>query len=412
MTFGLILLGLPLLWTTLSLAALASQRRTQSASRVEVTGDPVSVANRPQSVSVLKPLAGFDPGLRENLMSFFELEGNYELLFGWEGDAPELEALLTELEAAYPHVPVVRIKHGESTAKASPMHPACISKNRKQTSGKGASNPKIRNLLAMLPAAKHPWLLVSDSNVRAEPDYLVRSTNLAAKHNAKLVTHTFVAEGEQSLAAVLEAVQLNGFTALGVAVPMLLGDAAVIGKSMFLERTALEQVDGFERVAHVLAEDFLLGKMFEHAGYKVIVSDQLLRCHLGKVSFEHVWRRHQRWASMRYRLRPLAFALEPMTSGLFVSFLASLCDPKHALGYCMIGANISLARDLGAWLILRGLGRAWIPFVAMMPKELLMGSAWLFAPWLKKIVWRGNRLRLGAGSFLFQESKRGQRLGR
>jgi ceramide glucosyltransferase len=405
MNIGTFLLGLPLLWTTLSLAALALQRRRKG----RVDGAPVvSVKNRVHRVSVLKPLAGFDPGIRENLTSFFELEGNYELLFGWEGDAPELEALLTELEVAYPHVPVVRINHGASTA-TDQVHPSCIHQNAQQrsdrSSTRGASNPKIRNLLAMLPAAKHPWLLVSDSNVRAERDYLVRAERLAAEHNAQLVTHTFVAEGEQSPAAVLEAVQLNGFTALGVAVPMLLGDAAVIGKSMFLERAALEQVGGFERVAHVLAEDFILGKMFEHAGYKVIVSDQVLHCHLGKASFGHVWRRHQRWASMRYRLRPLAFALEPMTSGLFVSIFASLCEPKRTLGYCVLGAAICLTRDLGAWLILRGLNRMWIPCVAMLPKELLMGSAWLLAPWLNKITWRGNRLRIGAGSFLFHEGE-------
>ena len=61
----------------------------------------------------------------------------------------------------------------------------------------------------------------------------------------------------------------NGFCAAGVTLPTSFGDAAVVGKSMLFSREAFERLGGFARVADLLAEDFVIGKMFQHGGYRV-----------------------------------------------------------------------------------------------------------------------------------------------
>jgi ceramide glucosyltransferase len=336
-------------------------------------------ATRPPPVSVLKPLSGADEGLYANLKSFFEQDHpDYELLFGVTNAADPALDVVAQLEREFPHVESKVVVH----------------------SGSAALNPKVRNLLGIQPHARHDLLLISDSNVRAPVHYVRELASLHATEHAGIVTNLFAGRGEQTLGAALENVQLNGFCAAGSALPTLNGDAAIIGKSTLFSHSALDRLGGLERLSCVLAEDFILGKMFEHAGERIVIAPTVLDNPNRRLTLRAAFARHLRWSMLRWRLRPVAALLEPITSPLLMlPFAWSSFGPLAALWFALL----LTIRDLGGWVLLRGWGRAWIPILLGPVRELAAPVAWLVGALKRHVNWRGQRLRLSAGTLLYAE---------
>jgi len=330
-------------------------------------------------VSVLKPLNGADEDLAANLRSFFEQDQReLELVFGvTDAEDPALR-VVAELQREFPNVLCRVVVHA----------------------GGNALNPKVRNLLGMLPHASHDLLLISDSNVRAPRHYVRELAQLHATRGVGIVTNLFAGTRERTLGAALENVQLNGFCAAGAALPTLSGDAAVIGKSTLFSRRALDRLGGLSRLSCVLAEDFILGKMFERAGERVLIAPTVLENPNRELSLRAAFARHLRWSMLRWRLRPLAAALEPLTSPLLMLPFAWLLLGPFAWLWL---ATLLAVRDLGGWVLLRGWGRAWIPLLLGPVRELAAPCAWLLGTFKRHVTWRGQRLRLSSGTLLYAE---------
>ena len=205
------------------------------------------------------------------------------------------------------------------------------------------------------------------------------------------------------MGAALENVQLNGFCAAGSALPTLSGDAAIIGKSTLFSRAALERLGGLARLSCVLAEDFILGKMFERAGQPIVVAPTVLQSPNRALSLGAAFARHLRWAMLRWRLRPAAALLEPLTSPLLMlPFAWSLFGAASLVWFAVLLA----LRDLGGWVTLRGWGRAWLPVLLGPVRELAAPCAWLLGAFKRHVTWRGQRLRLSSGTLLYAEPER------
>jgi ceramide glucosyltransferase len=348
----------------------------QRATRARAT----TTSTAPAPVSVLKPLNGADEGLTENLRGFFEQDHpELELVFGVTSPSDPALAVVARLRAEFPRMACRVVIHD----------------------GSAALNPKVRNLLGMLPYATHDLLLISDSNVRAPKHYVSELARLHASAGVGIVTNLFAGSDEQTLGAALENVQLNGFCAAGSALPTLSGDAAVIGKSTLFSRATLDSLGGLSRLSCVLAEDFILGKMFENAGLRVVIAPTVLENPNRKLSLRATFARHLRWSMLRWRLRPLAALLEPLTSPLLMlPFAWQLLGSKALLWLALV----LTIRDLGGWVLLRGWRRAWIPVLLGPVRELAAPLAWLVGAFKRHVTWRGQRLRLSSGTLLYAES--------
>ena len=362
-------------WTTFGLLAISSHHKKHVA----------SPNHAHPGVTVLKPLCGIDPSLYNNLETFFVQDySHYEIVFGIEGAQPALVALVESLRLRYPNVPTKVVIH----------------------QGTSGLNPKVRNIRQMVAQAAHDLLLISDSNISAPTDYVQDAvdTFLDDEPHTGIVTNLFVGYGESTLGSALENVQLNGFCVAGAALPTLLGDACVVGKSMLFSRHTLDQIGGFEKVSDVLAEDFVMGKMFQHAGYKVRLAHVVLRNVTQRLSLKSFFDRHVRWAMLRIRLRPVGYMLEPLTSPLFMLPFAWHLMGRDAL---LVAIILWQMRDVGQWLILRGPHASVLPIVLAPMRDAISLVVWAFAPFKKHVVWRGTRVRLGAGTLLFHEVERG-----
>src|SRR4051812_30440314 len=175
-------------------------------------------------VTIYKPLKGEDEGLETNLRSFFNL------------DYPTFQLLFCVADADDPAVPVVRRLLAEF-----PRHDAQLIVG----SPNFGLNPKVASLAAMERYRKHDTILISDSNVRVRPSYLLETACYLAEPGVGLVTNIFAGVGEVQTGAVLENLQLNGYIAGGIAVAALLRVTCVVGKSMLMPVRVLEAIGGF-----------------------------------------------------------------------------------------------------------------------------------------------------------------------
>ncbi|HWA73883.1 MAG TPA: glycosyltransferase [Polyangiaceae bacterium] len=359
------------IWTLAGLVAVArATRRT-----------PVLSPN-PPAVSVLKPLCGADAELERNLESFFRQDQpEFELIFGLvDANDPAL-AVVERVRARYPHVPCQVVVHA----------------------GAGALNPKVNNLVGLLPRAAHDLVLVSDSNVRAPRHYVRELASLYEREGSGLITNLFAGARENSCGSALESVELAGFVAAGVALPTLLGDPLLVGKSALFSRQRLHSLGGLERLSDVLAEDFVLGKTFAHAGERLIIAPTVLQNVNRGLSLRAALARKLRWSMLRFRLRPTPAALEPLTNPLALLPLAWLVLGPWALVWA---ASIALLRDAGGWWLLRGPKRLWLPVLCALPRDFCALVIWAIAPLKHHVSWRGSRYRLGAGTLLYVEPAR------
>src|SRR5204863_4203424 len=139
-----------------------------------------------------------------------------------------------------------------------------------------------------------------------------------------LVTNVVVGEGS-GLGALLETLHLNSFVAAATSLARVAGGrACVIGKSMLLRRSDLDRLGGLREVRNVLAEDFVIGRLYELAGYRVALSPCLVRCVNDGWTVERFLNRHVRWAQMRRRISPFAYLAELLLNPILWIALATL----------------------------------------------------------------------------------------
>jgi ceramide glucosyltransferase len=341
-----------------------------------------AIAGDAPPITVLKPLCGTDPSLETNLESFFSQDyPDYEILFGVDSAADPATQVADRVIARHPEraarLVVHDVKHG--------------------------TNPKVRNLRGMIDHAAHDLVVVSDSNIRVPPRYL---KDLAGEYGrgsrrAGLVTNLVRGEGADGVGGTLESIQLVGFCAAGIAGPSLVGEALVMGKSMLFSRRVLGELGGLECLSNVFAEDYVMGKMFQHAGYPVRVAPTVIDNVISGVTVRSFVQRQVRWSMLRCRLRPLAYVFEPVTSPLCMLPFAWVLLGPWALGWA---AALLLVRDGLQWLTVSGRRGAVAAFALSPLREALALWAWVTAPFHRHIDWRGHRVRLSSGTLAYEQS--------
>jgi ceramide glucosyltransferase len=340
--------------------------------------DPVP--RRTPLVSVLKPLCGVDDDLARNLASFAAQEyPRYEVLLG----------VRSRDDAAYPHAL-------EAAARWPGRFRVVVQR------GEPGVNPKVNQLVTLARAARGEVLVVSDSNVRVAPGYLSGIAGLLEDPGVGLVTHVIAGVGEERLGSLLDNLHIACAIAPGVvAAKRLAGRDIVVGKSMALRRCDLAALGGFEAVKDVLAEDYVLGvSVPSRLGKRVAIAHQPVEGVSARRTVGGFVARYARWAVLhRQAAGPVLYAAEVLLNPILVAGLALAAAPgRTALAAFAAACGLKALADELAARSLRPNGFRLLQLLAVPLKDLLIGAAWAYGLVRREVTWRGNRLRVLAGT--------------
>ena len=354
---------------TLASAALAAIRLRPRA------GGLLAEAAAPP-VSIVRPVCGLERFSEATLGSVFRLgHPDYEVIFCVASSADPALPLLRRLMEAHPAVPS-RLLVGDDRV---------------------SENPKLNNCLKGWEAARHPWVILADSNVLMPRDYVARL--LAAwRSDTGLVCSTPAGTRPEGIWAEVECAFLNTLQARWQYAAEALGLGFAQGKSRLWYRPFLDARGGLRALGAEIAEDAAATKLVRAAGLRVHLVDRPFPQPLGRRSPGEVWRRQFRWARLRRVTFPLFFAPELLSGALVPAGLAAWAGPL--IGLPPLAAALSL---LAAWygaeaLLARRLGwpLSWRTPLAFLIRDLLVPTLWCAAFMARRVVWRGNAMRIDA----------------
>jgi ceramide glucosyltransferase len=333
-------------------------------------------------ISVLKPLCGVDDRLEQNLATFAWLDHrDYEVVLGVQSTADAAWPVALAAVRKWPHRFRVVVQRGEP-----------------------GYNPKVNQLIGLARAARHDVLVVSDSNVCVDADYLSGIAEALRDPEVGLVTHPVAGVGERRLGSLFDNLHLVGAVAPGmVASKLLAGQDVVVGKSMALRRADLEALGGFEAVKDVLAEDWVIGRWIRRRlGKRVVVARAPVANVNERRRVSDFYGRYARWSVMQRKAVGLPIYLAQL--GLHpvpLALLALLARPsgEALLAFLAVGAFKAAVDGVSGRVLRRR------PFdladLALVPlKDLVFGAAWLHGLLRDDVVWRGHRLRVLRGTRL------------
>jgi ceramide glucosyltransferase len=374
---GVGLLGLvsSSVYTALALVAVRRFTRRQATS-----------ADFEPPVSLLKPLHGAEPDLEAHLATFFKQPYPlYEILFcARQADDAGLIAA-RKVAAQFPHVPVQFLCSGQPTVP----------------------NAKILSLQKMAEAAKYDLLIISDSDVRVDANYVRDVVAPFADSNVGAVTCLYRGVAAQGgLWSRIEAAAMSVEMSAGVLVAdMLEGMKFALGPTMAIRRSCLDEIGGFLPMGDYCADDFLLGNWVAERGHTVVLSHHVIDHIVLHANFWPSMQHQARWMKSTRFSRPKGHLGTALTFSVPFGLLAALAlwglRPQHWL---MLAAGALLwsigTRMLLAFAVSHNVVReksAWQSILLYPVRDLLGMLFWAASYCSRKVLWRNEIYLLETG---------------
>lgn len=328
------------------------------------------------AVSILKPVKGLDYQAYENFASFCRQDyPQYEILFGVaDADDPAVP-VIQRLQQDFPNQQIQLIV--------------------KEAFG---TNRKASLLHHLAGAARYDILVVSDSDMRATPDYLERVVAPLADAGVGLVTCLYKAGAPLNLTAGLETLHMGvTFLPSVMVARKVLNMRFALGATLAVRRRDLDAVGGFAAIANYLADDYQLGARIAALGRRVFLSDYVITCCLGATSFLEQWEREVRWMRCSRVSRPLEYPGLLLTFCTPLSLILAVISRFDAVSLRFLMVSLVL-RWVMAWLVsLRTENvemRRWLHWLPV--RDLLSALTWCAAGVGRRVHWRGETFILQA----------------
>ncbi|MCI0524206.1 MAG: bacteriohopanetetrol glucosamine biosynthesis glycosyltransferase HpnI [Acidobacteria bacterium] len=338
--------------------------------------------------TIFKPVRGVDAEAYENFASFCRQ------------DYPECQVIFGVREENDPVVPIIRKLIEDLPERDIKL---VISPNEI------GHNPKVSNLQNMYAKAKHDVLLIADSDIRVEPDYLRRVVAPMQQPHIGMVTCLYRGTQPTTLAGLLENIGISStFGPEVCSARALEGVAFALGSTIVMRREQLERIGGFPAVANYLADDFLLGNYAARAGFEVALSDCVVEHVTGTVTMSEMLKRQLRWGHSMRSSRPWGYRGLILTYGAATSLMALFAWNFSSFARWLFAATM-LVRFLPAFVVgVWGLkDRALARYFWLAPiRDLITFGVWVASFFGDEVEWRGTRFRVLPGGKLAPSGKR------
>jgi ceramide glucosyltransferase len=336
----------------------------------------------PPAVTLLKPLHGAEPDLAENLASFCKQDypAPIQLVIGVQSQSDAAVRIAEDLKIGRPEIDI--------TLVIDPRQ--------------GGSNPKVANLLNMMPHAKHHVLVLSDSDIGVEPDYL-RVVIATLQQGAGAVSCCYVGKPLTNVWSRLSAMGIDYQflpsvlfgTAVGLAAPCL-------GSTIAIDKSTLAEIGGFEAFRDVLADDYEIGRAVRARGHHVAFAPILVSHTCTEEGARALIRHELRWARTIRTVEPLGYAGSGLTHAV----------PLALIGAGLTGFSLPAVLALAAVLVARllhkqQLDRAFdlvrFPLWLLPVRDVLSFAVFVSSYFTRRVDWRGLPYRVDAEGALTHE---------
>jgi ceramide glucosyltransferase len=323
-------------------------------------------------VTILKPLCGAEPALYEHLRSFCEQKyPHWQIVFG-------------VLDAHDPALDAVRRLRGEF-----PRLDLEIAIN----SAQHGTSSKVSNLVNMMALARHDYLVISDSDIHVQSDYLERVIAPLQDEGVGIVTCLYRGRPRAGLWSLLGSMFVNEWFAPSVRVAALIGSRAfAFGATIALRRSTLRQIGGFEAIADQLPDDYRLGERTRRLGLRTVLSDVEVETAVDEAGGGDLVRHQLRWLRTIRTVQPLGFTLAVITFSLPVVVLGSLLAGGGAATLAMVAITAT------ARLMINSAPRSARPLLAQLwlvaLNDLLGFLLWCWSFTTRRVHWRDTRYHI------------------
>src|SRR6266705_1568039 len=329
-------------------------------------------------VSNLKPVRGLDPEAYENFASYCRQDyPDYELIFcvGDENDAsvPVLQKLMRDFPQRQ-----IRILYG---------------------SGRNAINDKVAKLVRMVNEARNEVLVINDSDVRVEPDYL--RTVVAPLRDSKVggVTCLYVSTQDKKTAQHLQSIGMISDFYPGILVARKLdGIKFALGQTIVTTRSRLAGFGGYEAIENRPADDLLVGRLIAEQGFEVQLLPYAVKTVPDCDSPKDLFIKRLRWMTVMRHMRPWGHLGLAFTQGLPWCLAVALTHPA-SIGLAYVGAYLGF-RVLITWLVgVWGLHQTglWKKMPLIIVWDATAFVIWLLTFGRNSIRWRNVDYRIHEG---------------
>jgi ceramide glucosyltransferase len=336
-------------------------------------------------VTILKPLHLSEPGLSDNLESFFaqDYPGEVQIVFGVHDEQDPAVGVVRALQARYPHLDTAIVADGALYG----------------------FNAKVSNLINMLPAAKHEMLVLSDSDIIVSRRWLRHVADALARPGVGLVTCLYTGEvvrGDRGLWSTLAAMgssyeflpNVMLATTLGLAEPCM-------GSTIALTRTVLEEIGGFGAYTDYLADDYEIGRAVRAKGYAVAIPAIGVGHTASEPSLREMFRHELRWTRTIRLLDSLGHLGSVVTFGFPIALLAAVFLGFNGTSLAVILVTLA-ARLFLKWRIDGIFGTHAGPFWLLPLRDLLSFAVFVMSRFGETVYWRGSRYSIETSGALSQ----------
>ena len=330
--------------------------------------------------SILKPVRGLDSGAYENFASYCRLNyPQYELIFAVGDPNDPVIPVIEELQRVFPGRQIRFVTGIERLGE----------------------NNKVNNLCRLVKEARYDLLVMTDSDVRVEPDYLREVAAPFADPKVGAVTAFARCAGGGTLAADLSMLDMCTDSIPSALVARKLEGKVqfAFGWTMATTKKHLAEIGGWEAMVNHHSDDFELGNRIARQGYRVEFMREPVCMVVPEESFREFLGHALRWAIGLRNVRPAGYVGVTFTQGLPWALLAAVV--AGAAGWTAIAAFY-----LSAYLLLR-IAVSWTAGVWGVHDRVITKKLWLVplrdalntAVWVAgffsdRIHWRGLEYRV------------------
>jgi ceramide glucosyltransferase len=261
------------------------------------------------------------------------------------------------------------------------------------------SNLKISNLMNMESRARHDTLVLIDSDIEVDPDYLSSVIGELQAPNVGAVTCLHRGVSYEGIWARLAALGANTHFLPNVIVALTFGLARpCFGATIAISRETLQRIGGFAAFADQLWDDYAIGQAVRRIGYEVAIPPFALSHVYSDRSLRELVVNQLRYGRTIRSINPAGFVGGIITQPFAAALLAALLGAGQRA--VEIGIFALAGRFVLCWCVEQRFGVRSGSYWLIPVRDIMAFAVYVASFFGARVTWRGQRYRVSNGTLV------------